>query len=155
MPVAGAPRVFEDRFKFIVEIDGVAHAGFNKCSELSAEIDKIEYREGGRLTAHKSPGLVNITDITLERGAVHDDSDLYDWFVQVVDMVANTGQIEDEFRRNFDIVVRDRNNVALKRWRCRDTWPMKFVGGDWDNDASEKTVEMVTITVESFERAGL
>lgn len=155
MPIVGAPRVFEDKFKFIVEIDGVVHAGFNKCSELSAEIDKIEYREGGRLTSHKSPGLVNITDITLERGAVTDDSDLYDWFTTVVDIVANTGSLEDSFRRNFDIVVRDRNNQPLKRWRCRDAWPMKFVGGDWDNDASEKTMEMVTLTFDSFERVGI
>lgn len=155
MPVVGAPRVYEDKFKFIVEIDGVTHAGFNKCSELSAEIDKIEYREGGRLTAHKSPGLVNLTDITLERGAVADDSDLYQWFEEVVDLVANTGEVEDSFRRNFDIVILDRDNQPLKRWRCRDSWPTKFVAGDWDNDASEKTIEMVTITIDSFERVGV
>ena len=155
MPVVGAPRVLEDRFKFIVEIDGVAYAGFNKCSELSAEIDKIEWREGGRLTPHKSPGLVNIADITLERGAVTDDSDLYDWFAEVVNLTANTGAVEDTFRRNFDIVVRDRDDKALKRWRCRNAWPTKFVAGDWDNDASEKTVEMITVTFDSMERVGV
>jgi len=152
MPVVGAPRVFEDRFKYRVEIDGVAHAGFNKCSALEAEIDKIEYREGGRLTPQKSPGLVNISDITLERGAVSSDSDLYDWFTQVVDLVANTGQIEDTFRRNFDIVVLDRDNNPIKRWRCTDAWPTKFTAGDWDNDASEHNIEMVVVTMNSFRR---
>lgn len=152
MPVTGAPRIFEDKFSFIVEIDGIAHAGFQKCSELSYEIDKVEYREGGRKHPFKSPGLVNFTDITLERGAVVDDSDLYNWAEECASIVEEAGVIETDFRRNFDIVVKDRDGVPLKRWRCVDAWVQKFTGGEWDNDASEKTIEMVVITFDSFER---
>jgi len=152
MPVAGAPRVFEDKFSFIVEIDGVAHAGFQKCSELSYEIDKVEYREGGRKHAFKSPGLVNFSDITLERGAVADDSDLHDWGEQCASIVAEAGVIEPEFRRTLDIVVKDRDGTPLKRWRLTDAWVQKFVAGEWDNDASEKTIEQIVITYDSFER---
>lgn len=155
MPVVGSPRVFEDKFKFIVEIDGVSHAGFSKCSALEIEIEKIEYREGGRLTAHKSPGLVNISDITLERGAVVDDADLYNVFVKVVDMASESGDVEDTFRFNFDVVVLDRDNSPLKRWRFTNCWINKFVGGEWDNSSSEKTIEMVTITVEKVKRVAV
>jgi len=152
MPITGAPRIFEDKFSFIVEIDGVAHAGFQKCSELSFEIDKVEYREGGRKHPFKSPGLVNFTDITLERGAVADDSDLYDWAEECASIVEEAGVVETAFRRNLDIVVLDRDGSPLKRWRCTDAWIQKFSAGEWDNDASEKTIEMVVITFDSFER---
>ncbi len=86
MPILGAPRTFHDRFKFIVVIDGLFSAGFNKCSELSVEAAKIEYSEGGALIPDKSPGRLTFSDITLERGATSDD-DLYTWFLQV----ANAG----------------------------------------------------------------
>lgn len=152
MATTGAPRIFEDKFSFIVEIDGIAHAGFQKCSELSFEIDKVEYREGGRKHPFKSPGLVNFADITLERGAVADDSDLFDWAEQCASVVEEAGVVETEFRRTFDIVVKDRDGSPLKRWRCTDAWVQKFVAGEWDNDASEKTIESVTIAFDSFER---
>ena len=155
MPVTGAPRIFEDKFSFTVEIDGIASAAFARCSELSYEIDKVEYREGGRKHAFKSPGLVNFSDVTLERGAVSDDSDLYDWAEQCASIVEEAGVVETDFRRTFDIVARDRDGTPLKRWRCTSAWVQKFVAGDWDNDASEKTIESVTLTFDSFERRGV
>ena len=152
MPATGAPRVFEDKFSFIVEIDGVAHAAFNKCSALSMEIQKVEYREGGRKHPYKSPGLVDFEDVTLERGAVADDSDLYDWAEECASIVEDAGVIEDTFRRQMDIVALDRDGTPLKRWRLRDAWVQKFTAGEWDNDANEKTIEAVVITFDSFER---
>jgi len=153
MPIAGAPRTFEDKFKFTIEIDGIAHAGFNKCSELSAEFDTVEYREGGDLVPTvKDPGLLNFADVTLERGAVADDSDLYEWFESVADYALNTGRVNPEFKRSLDIVVRDRDGTVLKRWRLTEAWPKKFVGGEWDGGASEKTMEMVTLAFTGFKR---
>ena len=152
--VVGAPRTFEKKFKFTIEIDNVAHAGFNKCSELSVEIDKVEYREGGSPIPDKSPGLVNYTDITLERGAVSEDSDLWDWFEAAYRASTNTGEETPAYKRNMDIVVRDRSNRVKKRWRINGAWITKFVAGDWDNSASENVMEMVTITYDTFERLG-
>lgn len=154
MPVVGAPRSFENKFTFTIEIDGVTHAGFNKCSAIEVEVDKVEYREGGSLIPSKTPGLVNFTDITLERGAVSDDSDLYDWFTDVVDAAADSGLQDDAYKRNLTLVVRDRDGQVLKRWRIVNAWPTKFTGGEWDNSTSEKTVEMVTLTYDSFRRIG-
>ena len=42
--IAGIPRSFHKRFKFIVEIDGFGSAAFQKCSELSAELGKVEFQ---------------------------------------------------------------------------------------------------------------
>jgi phage tail-like protein len=90
MPVIGNPRTFHKKFKFIVEIDGVASAGFQKCSELSAEVANVQYYEGGALIPNKSPGRLSFADVTLERGATQ-DHDLFDWMEEVADAAANAG----------------------------------------------------------------
>ncbi len=78
MPVVGNPRSFHKKWKYVVEIDGVASAGFAKCSELSVEVARVDYWEGGALTPNKSPGRLTFADVTLERGATQ-DRDLYNW----------------------------------------------------------------------------
>jgi len=82
MTVIGNPRSFHKKFKFIVEIDDVGHAGFQKCSELSVEVANVRYFEGGSLIPNKSPGRLTFSDVTLERGAT-EDRDLFDWFQDV------------------------------------------------------------------------
>lgn len=152
MPVVGAPRSYENKFTFSVEIDNVKVADFEKCSELKLVVDKVERREGGRLTPRKSPGLANWEDLTLERGAVAQDSDLYDWMQQVVDVAADKGEVDDVYKRNLEIICRDRDRTVIKRWRIDKAWPTEFTGGDWDNSASEHTVEMVVLTFEDARR---
>jgi hypothetical protein len=123
MAVIGNPRTFHKKFKFIVEIDGVAHAGFQKCSELSVEIANVQYSEGGSLIPNKSPGRLTFADVTLE----------------------------PEFKRNLDIVQQDRDGSTLRRWSLTGAWPVKFVAGEWDNEADENVIESVTLTFDFFE----
>ena len=68
-------------FDFVVEIDGVATAGFQEVSGLEGSIDVVEYREGAdvALTARKLPGLVRFGNVTLRRG-ITDSRDLYAWW---------------------------------------------------------------------------
>lgn len=150
MPVIGNPRTFHKKFKFIVEIDGVVSAGFQKCSELSVEVANVQYYEGGSLIPNKSPGRLTFADVTLERGATS-DKDLFDWLTQVADAAANVGLNEPEFKRNLDIVQQDRDGSTLRRWSLTGAWPVKFVAGDWDNEADENVIETVTLTYDFFE----
>jgi phage tail-like protein len=150
MPVIGTPRTFHKKFKFIVEIDNVASAGFQKCSELSVEVANVQYSEGGALIPNKSPGRLTFADVTLERGATA-DQDLFDWLTEVADASANAGLNEPEFKRNLDIVQQDRDGSELRRWRLHNAWPVKFVAGDWDNEADENVIESVTLTYDFFE----
>ena len=150
MPVIGNPRTFHKKFKFIVEIDGVVSAGFQKCSELSVEVANVQYYEGGSLIPNKSPGRLTFADVTLERGATS-DKDLFDWLTQVADAAANAGLNEPEFKRNLDIVQQDRDGSTLRRWSLTGAWPVKFVAGDWDNEADENVIESVTLTYDFFE----
>jgi len=150
MAVIGTPRTFHKRFKFIVEIDDVASAGFQKCSELSVEVANVQYFEGGTLIPNKSPGRLTFADVTLERGATS-DKDLFNWLSQVADASANTGLNEPEFKRNLDIIQQDRDGSTLRRWRLSGAWPVKFVAGEWDNEADENVIESVTLTYDFFE----
>ena len=150
MAVIGTPRSFHKKFKFLVEIDGVAHAGFQKSSELSVEVANVQYYEGGSLNPNKSPGRLTFADVTLERGATS-DKDLFDWMTQVADAAANAGLNEPEFKRNLDIVQQDRDGSTLRRWSLVGAWPVKFVAGEWDNEADENVIESVTLTYDFFE----
>lgn len=154
MGVIGKPRSFFKKFKFLVEIDGYAYAGFQKCSALEAEVAKVQQWEGGALVADTSPGRVTISDITLERGATEDE-DSFTWFKQVVKMAANTGLVDDEYKRQMDIVQQDRDGSELRRWTCHKAWPCKFVAGDWDNTADENVIESITINFKFFDKAGV
>ncbi len=151
MPVIGTPRSYHKKFKFIVEIDGLTYAGFQKCSELSADVAKIEHHEGGSLIPHKSPGRVTFSDVTLERGATKDE-ELFTWFKQVANVAANSGLVDDQYKRNGDVVQQDRDGKTLRRWKLAKAWPTKFVAGEWDNDADENVIEKMTLTYDFFDK---
>jgi phage tail-like protein len=150
MTIIGNPRSFHKKFKFIVEVDGLASAGFQKCSELSVEVAKVEYFEGGALIPNKSPGRLTFTDVTLERGAT-EDHDLFDWFQEVAETSSGLGLNDPKYKRNLDIVQQDRDGTTLRRWSLTGAWPVKFVAGEWDNESDENVIESVTLTYDFFE----
>ena len=150
MPLIGNPRSFHKRFKFIVEIDQFPHAGFQKASELSVEIANVQYYEGGSLIPNKSPGRLTYPDVTLERGATQ-DRDLFDWFQQVANTTSGLGLNDPDYKRNLDIVQQDRDGKTVRRWTLSNAWPVKFVAGEWDNEADEVVIESVTLAYDFFE----
>ena len=150
LAIIGNPRSFHKKFKFIVEIDDVGHAGFQKCSELSVEVANVQYFEGGSLIPNKSPGRLTFADVTLERGATQ-DRDLFDWFQDVAITSSGLGLTDVNYKRNLDIVQQDRDGSTLRRWSLSRAWPVKFVAGDWDNEADENVIESVTLTFDFFE----
>ena len=58
------------RFNFLVELEGVARAGFSEVEGLGGEIDVIAYREGADRTnaPRLLPGLVHYPRVVLRRG---------------------------------------------------------------------------------------
>jgi phage tail-like protein len=153
MAVRGTPRKFHKKFSFVVEIEGVRSAEFAKCSELSAEVAVVLQWQGGRVIPDKSPGRVTVTDVTLERGVADGDSDLYDWFLDVVRMTANSGLVTPEYKRPVEILQLDRDGTVLRRWILDNAWPIKMVVGEWDNDSDENVVEMLTLAIDTFDKA--
>ena len=53
------------------------------------------------------------------------------------------------YKRNLDILQQDRDGLTCAgRYRA---WPVKFVGGEWDNESDENVIEQVTLTYDFFE----
>lgn len=148
--VNGKARRHHKKFKFVVEVDQFGSSQWQSCSELSSETAKIETWEGGSLVAEKDAGRVTFEDITLVRGAT-DDEDCYNWYREVSNASANSGAVDDNYKRNVDIVQQNRDGKTLRRWRLTKAWPTKFVAGDWDNTADENTMEQLTVCYKFFE----
>jgi len=51
----------------------------------------------------------------------------------------------------LDVVQQDRDGTTLRRWSLSRAWPVKFVAGDWDNEADENVIESVTLSYDFFE----
>lgn len=153
MPITGNPRIFKKKFTFTVEILGVVHAGFQSCSELSASVAKVQQWEGGTLVADTSPGRITVEEVTLKRGAALGDSDLYQWWLQVANMIANVGLAEPAYEREVDIIERNRAGAVLGGWNLQRTWPTQFVAGEWDNNADENVIQTLKLHVTTFGKA--
>lgn len=149
MTVIGKPRHFHSKFRFLVEVDGLGSAGFQSCSELSAETAETEYYEGGVIIPFKEPGRMKFSDLTIERAATQ-DADLYNWFMATTNAALNGGLASPLFKRNGSIVQLDRDNRTLRRWQFKQAYPKKFVAGAWDNASDDFTMEQVVLSYTYF-----
>lgn len=148
--ITGAARPVHVRFRFTVEVDGFTSFGFNKMSELSAEVAEIAYYEGGAAKPIKVPGRVTVTDVTLTRGAGL-DLEMYLWFKQVIDLIKDGGLVANDYKRNLEIVQRDNDGSEIIRWKLTGGWPKKFNAGEWDNDSDEATIQELVLAIDDFE----
>lgn len=153
MTVFGVPsnRQYYKKFKFIVEIQGVAFAGFTTMSELRGQVAVVEQYEGGSLIPNKDPGRVTFPNVTLSRGAT-DDEDLWTWFKETV--AVGSLLVSPDNKRTLDVVQQDRAGTEQKRWTLYNAWPTEFKAGDWDNGADENTMEEVVLAYDYFDVGG-
>ena len=132
-------------FNFIVEIDGIARAGFSEVSGLESETAVIEYRVGGERNAvRKLPGLTKYANIVLRRG-VTQDAELSNWRKTVED-----GQVD---RRNGSIILRDDDGTDVVRWNFFNGWISKWQGPALHASKNEVAIETIEIAHEGLERA--
>jgi len=147
----GTPTLWYKKYKFVIEIDGVKRAAFTTCSDLRVTTETDSHREGGRLNAHKSPGLVEFPPITLTRGKTK-DFDLYNWFKDTFAASSGLGQDTPDIYRTFDIIQQNRRGEEVERYTVFDAYASEYGAGDWDNNASEVIMEEVVIEVDRWER---
>lgn len=145
MPATGDRNDPYSAFNFIVEIEGMAVAGFSECSGLTMETDIIEYRNGNEdITVRKLPGLKKFTNISLKRGFT-DSKDLFDWRKTVMD-----GKTE---RRSGSIVLLDEAREEALRWNFREGWPSKLEGPSFNAKNNEVAIETLEIATEDIHMA--
>jgi phage tail-like protein len=131
---------------FIVEIDGIARAGFREATGLDSAQAPIEYREGNdkNLTVQKLPGLVTYSAITLRWGMTS-DADFWNWRKTAMD-----GKVE---RKNGSVVYLDETGQEVARWNFRDAWPSRWTGPGGNATGNEVAIEAVELTHEGIARA--
>ena len=134
-------------YNFLVEIDGVAAAGFQEVSGLSVEIDVIAYRDGSDRTGavRRMPGLHKVPDVTLKRG-VAGQTDLYDWLRAVIN-----GQAA---RRNIAIsLLPEDRSGPVARWKLFNAFPVRFTLGPLNAKGTDVAMEELVLAAERLEIA--
>jgi phage tail-like protein len=132
-------------FNFLVEIDGIARAGFSEVSGLESETAVIEYRVGSESnTVRKLPGLTKHANIVLRRG-ITQDADLWNWRKTVEE-----GKVD---RRNGSIILLDDDRSEVLRWNFFNGWISKWEGPALNASGNEVAIETVEIAHEGLERA--
>lgn len=147
----GQPRDFRQKFGFLVEIDGIGHAGFTTCTGGTKELGETMLREGGAMNPHKKPGLLTHTDLVLERGVTR-DRDLYDWFQQGANAATGRGETANRYKRTLDIVEVDRDGSEIGRRTFYGAWCKIYVPGDYDATSEDAIMESVTISYDYFDK---
>lgn len=125
-------------------------AGFQKVSGLKADVDVIEYREGGdNFTFHKFPGLTKFDPITLERG-MSGNKDLWEAFIKMFDY-SNPTSYSDDYKFSMKIKLYDRSGEnIIKTWVVKECWISGYEAGDLDATSNNVAIEKLTIQHEGF-----
>jgi phage tail-like protein len=133
-------------FRFRVEIDGIATAGFSEVLIGATTTDVIDYREGGDpLHVRKLPGLIKFGNVTLKRGMTN-SLDLYKWYQAI-----SFGQLSGN-RRQVVITVQDESGADQSRFVVSEAWPMKYDPSDLNGKGNEVFIELLELANEGIER---
>ena len=134
------------QFRFRVEIEGIARAGFNECSFADTTTDPVEYRDGTDPPIfRKLSGLTKYGNITV-KWVITDAMDLYNWRQKVIDKGAL------DARKNISIVLIDEAGEDKARWDIEEAWPSKYDPPDFSAKGNEVAIETMEIVHEGFKR---
>jgi len=149
----GSPVTYFEKFLFQVEIDGVAVAAYETCSDIGSKGGVIKYREGGRLHPHKVPGLIDYDPVTLVRSDRKGDDDLRNWWKNCYDAAAGVGQVPGDLMRTVDIVQLNRAGDEEARFTLFEAFPSEYHEGDFDNNAEDLRKITLVLEFDRFEKS--
>ncbi|QLQ24148.1 MAG: phage tail protein [Dechloromonas sp.] len=130
-------------FHFSVDWGGT-RVGFSEVSGLTQEIQAIEYRDGSfpEYSSIKMPGLRKYSNITLKRGIVKSDNELFNWLSTV-----RLNKIE---RRDLTIKLLDEDHNPVMTWQVARAFPVKVEGPQLKASANEVAIESIEIAHEGL-----
>ncbi len=133
-------------FRFRVEIDGVAQAGFSEAIIQDSTSDAIEYREGKELPFVRNRfSLTKFAVLTLKSGCTG-SIELYNWCKLV-----EQGRIS-EARRNMAVILVDEEGNDAGRWEFVNAWPTKYDAPDLTAKSNYTAVENLEISFETLQK---
>jgi phage tail-like protein len=136
-------------FRYRLEIDSIAQAGFNEVAIAETTIEAVEYREGTDPPhQRKLSGLTKYGHITLKTGVTVGGAalDLYKWMAAV-----SAGQIAEQ-RKRVVIVVQDEAGADKARFVVADAWPVKYHPSGLSGKGNEVFIEQLELANEGIER---
>jgi phage tail-like protein len=131
-------------FRFLVEIDGLTSAGFQRVKGMQREIKHESFREGGLNDyEHKLVTQVSYPPVILERGLALDD--LWRWAFDAAE-----GRVT---RRNVRIRLQDESGRKAWAWQLDWAIPVKWALSDLDANASQVAMESLELAHHGLRRA--
>jgi phage tail-like protein len=119
--------------------------GFSDVSGLTQELQAIEYRDGlmpGSTAPLKRPGLKKVNNISLKRGIVEKNNDLFTWF--------NNNGAPNVERRDITITLLNDEGEPVMVWTVTQAWPVKVEGPGLKATGNEIAIESIELTHEGI-----
>jgi len=119
--------------------------GFSDVSGLTQEIQAIEYRDGlmsSSVLPLKRPGIRKANNISLKRGIVEHNNELFTWF-------NNTGLPNVE-RRDLTITLLNDEGAPVMIWTVSQAWPVKCEGPALKASGNEIAIESIDLAHEGL-----
>lgn len=137
---------------FRVDIDGYDSKMFEYAGPFDMDVGESKTRDGTSALEVKEPnGMLTCADVELRR-PMADDMDLYNWFKEVLDAAANTGETPDSLKRTIDVVQLNQLREEVMTWRLQNAWPKGYRGGEQNVETERAKTETVVLSVEYIER---
>lgn len=123
---------------FKVAISGLYNAEFVGVTGLGGELVTTEYREGGENSfLHHLPDYMRWSDITLTKGVVRNDSDLWYWFRSALQLEGGIGfPTRPRFLRDVTITGCNNEGEALIIYRAYQAHIKMINPGGFDSTQS-------------------
>ena len=117
-------------FRYQVEIDGIARAGFSEVSGMD------------------STGLTKFGNITLRWGT-SDDSDFLDWIYSVApkNSAPPTGMV----RHDVTVTLLDDTGAPGPSWKLINAWPVRYAVPDLNALGAEVAIQTLELCHEGLE----
>lgn len=135
-------------FRFLVEIDGIAAAGFSEISGLEQTIETEEFREGGAHFVHKLPKGIAQSNLTLKRGMSNSDA-LWKWFAACRNAVLYKKPLETKM---INVVVLDATFTEQTRFVFTGAYPVKWRGPTLNAEGRAVAIEELEIVHEGMQK---
>jgi len=119
--------------------------GFSDVSGLTQERQSIEYRDGmmtGDTPSLRRLGLKKVNNITLKRGIIEKNNELFNWF--------NNNGSPNVDRRDITISLLNDEGDPVMVWTVSQAWPVKLEGPGLKATGNEIAIESIELVHEGL-----